>query len=293
MTSFKRILCLSFIIVQSINGFSQKTFKSFLPNGSLFIVDTSKVKSIKDYYTATGNKFLGVDELTDKDKTEVMYTPLTYKPVLFFAVDSLTAINAKKFVNAKKYQNSSSFNYDFKRMVDLEYNKTEVINMLGEPIDDIEKDGVYNVISYPGFSLQFIKSTDPGSTFLDSFTKYNFTGAKVSGIGIAGFEINLSDLNNDYVTGFKGVFYNFSKKKIKYLYITIAAINGVGDLVNKKVATGIGPILPGDSGSFDYNGLFFSKIIAKVKITAVKVQYFDGSVKLITGPALRNSFIEH
>ena len=293
MISIKKACTTGALLFLTHFAFSQKAPSAFLPNGSRYLVDTTKVKSIKDYYLSTGNKFLGVDILNDKAKTSVMYKPLVYEPVLLFADDSLSAVNAIKFMNRNKYLNSWDFNSDFKRLVDLLYTKDEIIKLLGPPSSERDKDEVYTILSYPGFSLQFIKSVYPESTFLDLFTKYRFTGAMASGLGISSFGINLSDLDNDYVTGFKGSFLNLSKKKIKYLYISLSAVNAVGDLVKKKTVTAIGPILPGDAGSYSYDNMFFSNIIEVVKITAIKIQYFDGTVKMITGPVLKNSFVEH
>jgi hypothetical protein len=293
MISINNALTACVLLFSTTSALSQKAPAVFLPNGTAYIVDTSKVKTIKDYYESTGNRFLGSQELKDKNKTFIMYRPLVYEPALMFSKDSLSALKAVKFMSKAKYIDSWEFESDFKRLVDLKYTKDEIIKLLGPPSDERVKDDVYTILSYPGFSLQFIKSVYPESTFLDLFTKYKFSGARVSGLGISSFEINLSDLDNNYTTGFKGTFSNFSKKKIKYLYISITAVNAVGDLVKKKTVTAIGPILPGDAGEFSYDNIFYSSIIESVKIASIKVQYFDGSLKVITGSVLNNSFLEH
>lgn len=264
----------------------------YLPDGTLFKVDTTKVRNLKQYSEATGNKYLGTDDVPDKDKTIFFYKPLSYEPVLVIAKDSVTVRNAMKLVNKAKYQKSYRFRSDFERLVDSGFVRSDIIKLLGEPDDEYDKEEVYTVLSYKGFSIQCIKSTYPEYTTIDKLTIYDIAGAKKSGIGIAEFGINLSEYDDDVVTGFRASFYNFSAKKIKYIYITVRADNAVGDIVSTRTVRAIGPIPNGEMGSYNYDSTFYSKIIETVRITSLKVQYFDGTTKLVTGPLLRGSFVE-
>ncbi|WP_379090651.1 hypothetical protein [Pedobacter sp. UC225_65] len=264
----------------------------FNPDGSRSLADTGKVKTLAQYTEFTGEKHLCSDVLADKNRTLVLYRPLSYQPVLIFAKDSLAAVVALKSMNKTKYQNSYAFQSDFEEISELGYTRSDIIALLGEPFSEIEDEQVYTILSYPGFSIQCIKSSRPEYCTVDKLIRYDFTGAKKSGIGIADFHINLSDGDGDYVTGFRGSFLNMSTKKIKYLYITVRAENAVDDPVATKTAKAIGPILPNETGSYSYDNFFFSKMIESVRITTIKIQYFDGSIKIVTGPLLKGSFVE-
>lgn len=88
---------------------------------------------------------------------------------------------------------------------------------------------------------------------------------------------------------------NLSKKKIKYVWFTLAAYNPVDDRLTsmgKSSVTirGIGPIEGQSVGEWSWDHVFWSEVIATMKITQVKVQYFDGTVKVLPGnsPAIFN-----
>ncbi len=81
------------------------------------------------------------------------------------------------------------------------------------------------------------------------------------------------------------------KQKVKYLWFTFRAFNPVGDIVKDgltgkadKTVQGIGPIEYGDQGSYTFESVFYSKVIESMKVTQIKIQFFDGSVKTITNP---------
>lgn len=284
-------MALCFIAIVSHANAQNKVYP-FNPDGSPYSVDTSKVKSLKNYIDFSGYKFLESDFLDDKNKTMILYVPLSYKPVVVFAKDSLDVLRALQSYSKTKYVNGNNIEFDFDSLVDLKFTRTDVIELLGEPTDESDSREVYTILTYPGFTIRCIKSIYPENCTIDKLIRYDFSGAKKSGIGIADFHINLSDLDEDYVTGFRGSFMNMSKKKIKYLYITVRAVNAVGDLVTSKTATAIGPILSNEVGSYSFESLFFTKIVESIRITSLKIKYFDGTVKIINGPLLKASFLE-
>ena len=81
------------------------------------------------------------------------------------------------------------------------------------------------------------------------------------------------------------------RQKIKYLWFTFRAYNPVDDIIrdgvtgkSDKTVQGIGPIEYSDKGSYHFENVFYSKVIDKIKITQIKVQFFDGTYKVISNP---------
>lgn len=84
--------------------------------------------------------------------------------------------------------------------------------------------------------------------------------------------------------------YNPTSKTIKYVWFTFAGYNAVGDRVidSRRGATivrkGIGPLKPGEEGSYVYEYVWFSDLVETAKIISAKVQYMDGTIKQINSP---------
>ncbi len=76
------------------------------------------------------------------------------------------------------------------------------------------------------------------------------------------------------------------KKKMKYVWFTFHAYNAVDDMISGgiKTAKGIGPVEYGDYGSWSFDNVFFSKVIDHIRINQIKIQFFDGSYKVISKP---------
>jgi hypothetical protein len=81
------------------------------------------------------------------------------------------------------------------------------------------------------------------------------------------------------------------KQKIKYLWFTFTATNPVGDPVKDGITgkaeitvRGIGPIEYSAKGSYTFEDVFYSKVIETIKIKQIKIQFFDGSFKVISNP---------
>lgn len=84
---------------------------------------------------------------------------------------------------------------------------------------------------------------------------------------------------------------NTSKKKIKYVYITVSIKNPVGDFISKKTLTLVGPIDYKEQGKYEFDNVFYSNIVDKSIINSVKIQYFDGTVKLFSGSLLTTAIV--
>ncbi len=81
------------------------------------------------------------------------------------------------------------------------------------------------------------------------------------------------------------------KQKIKYVWVTVQAYNAVDDIVRDgfsgaavKTVKGIGPIEYADKGSWDFEDVIYSKVIETMKITQIKIQFFDGTMKTFLKP---------
>ena len=81
------------------------------------------------------------------------------------------------------------------------------------------------------------------------------------------------------------------KKKIKYIWFSFKAFNPVDDPVRDgfngaviKTVKGVGPIEYSKTGTYEFENVFYSKVIDSMKITSIKIQFFDGTSKTIPFP---------
>ena len=91
-------------------------------------------------------------------------------------------------------------------------------------------------------------------------------------------------------TGMEMTFYNPTKKIIKYVHATVVGYNAVNDPVIESGKTShtlkcIGPIDPGDSGTYNFEYVWFTDVVETAKLTLIKVQYMDGTEKIISKPS--------
>lgn len=84
--------------------------------------------------------------------------------------------------------------------------------------------------------------------------------------------------------------YNPTQKVIKYLWFTFIGFNPVGDKVVDMrrglniTMKGVGPIKPGESGTYEYSYVWFTDIVETARIASIKVQFMDGTFKTVTNP---------
>lgn len=86
-------------------------------------------------------------------------------------------------------------------------------------------------------------------------------------------------------------YYNPTKKTIKYIWLTVKGYNPVKDVVVdpiKKTSSitlkSVGPIEPYKTGEYNFEFAWFTDLVDSVKITNIKIQYMDGSVKMVDKP---------
>lgn len=88
-------------------------------------------------------------------------------------------------------------------------------------------------------------------------------------------------------TGASFKIFNPSKKTIKYIWFTVAGENAVEDLVKLPggnyytTLKGIGPIESYGFGSWEFEHVWFTDIIEYLRISHIKIQYMDGSVRTV------------
>ena len=80
---------------------------------------------------------------------------------------------------------------------------------------------------------------------------------------------------------------NPTNKIVKYLCFNISAYDAVDGLLfnsGKSIVSlkGIGPIGSNEISSYAFDKVFYSPVIHKMKIRSIKIQYMDGSIKIIT-----------
>ena len=113
---------------------------------------------------------------------------------------------------------------------------------------------------------------------LNSFEKY--------GISIVNWGIYDQSEYTDG-TGFRIKFYNPTNKTIKYITINLIGYNSVNDPVSSRgkytlSPKCVGPIEPEETGSYEFDYLWFTDLVDNAKIKSIVVQYMNGTTKTIS-----------
>ncbi len=115
-------------------------------------------------------------------------------------------------------------------------------------------------------------------------TSINQTTSK--GLTLLSFQV-FDESEHTQGTGVKFHVYNPTKKIIKYIWFNFIGYNPVGDPVsslykgNIITTRGVGPIHPEKNGLYEFNYVWHTDIVEKIKITSIKIQYMDNSIKII------------
>lgn len=106
--------------------------------------------------------------------------------------------------------------------------------------------------------------------------------------GLAILKWNIYD-ESEYTDGtsVEFSFYNPTAKVIKYIWVNLVGYNPVKDKVidrgtSLKTVKCVGPIEPDAGGKYSFEYVWFTDIVDNAKITSIKVQYIDGTIKTIT-----------
>lgn len=110
--------------------------------------------------------------------------------------------------------------------------------------------------------------------------------AKKAGLGINYYTIRQNENN---IVDFDISLINYSKKTIKYAYVTIYGYNGVKDLVAKKTITLTGPSKFEAVMHHGEEQIFYSSVLCRVDAIfklSIQIKYMDGSSKLYSGKTI-------
>ncbi|WP_172664807.1 hypothetical protein [Pedobacter steynii] len=174
------------------------------------------------------------------------------------------------------YIYSYSFYAELKRHLDSgQLTKAFLTETFGKVSREIEEeDGIKNLIfrknnakiSFDGDSAVKVDVINYRAYDLHktAILEYKVTGEDYS----IGFDITISNLSD-------------SEKTIKYVYITVTARNPVSDKIGTKTVRAIGPIKSGDYGDYSFENTFYSSTAKYLSLDAIKIQYMDGSIKLL------------
>lgn len=125
---------------------------------------------------------------------------------------------------------------------------------------------------------------------LDKVLSAAMKSAREMNIVLAGWTWNYSNEYSSFIDiNFKVI--NPYRSKIKYIWFTVSGTNPVGDPVRDGrsgkfdvTVKGVGPIEYGKIGEYEFEDVFYSKIVDSMKVKQIKIQFFDGSIKLISKP---------
>lgn len=90
-------------------------------------------------------------------------------------------------------------------------------------------------------------------------------------------------------TSFEFEIQNLSNKTIKYITFSLVGYNSVKDKVTDRGSSlkslkGVGPIEKNISGSYSFKYVWFTDLVETFKVMSVKLEYMDGSIKIIENP---------
>ena len=107
---------------------------------------------------------------------------------------------------------------------------------------------------------------------------------------------NFKYSTSNKITDFSINVYNASKTKktIKYICLTIKAINPVDDIIGKpKVFRCVGPIEFNNASNYAFDTAFISNIVDRLEIINVKIEYMDKTTKVFNGSNIRKIDLDH
>lgn len=113
---------------------------------------------------------------------------------------------------------------------------------------------------------------------------------KTSAQGIALLNHSVFDVSEiTQGTGFKVTLLNTAQKTIKYITFSVVGLNAVEDPVRDRLSggttmslRGVGPIEPFSTATYSKDYMWMTDIVEYHRLTAITVQYMDGSTKRLT-----------
>lgn len=147
--------------------------------------------------------------------------------------------------------------------------------------------GTILLSSIIGFSQEYIQELNSQNKKDSVLTKFLKNG-RIKGLTLL---VSVIYDESEYTEGTsaKFVVYNPTQKTIKYLWFTVVGFNPVGDKVIDRVKgvsnitlKGVGPIEKDESGTYEFDYVWFTDMVETFKIISIKVQYMDNTIKTIS-----------
>lgn len=272
----RKLFLLLFMMVITGNSFAQ--FSAYYPDGKKVTIKFQTIQELLDT--------LGVSETESYNHKlgDVYFKRLSNKPVFVFFFDKAYPLKIKEIISSYKYAeylNSYSYYWDLKDMIKKgTLTKSYLQDLFKEPdIKGQEDDGAEYWI-YKSYNAKITFEGDHAK----SADVINYKAFQKNELSIPAFEVT----GSDYSIGCNISFTNFSKKIIKYVFITITATNPVDDLVGTKIIKAVGPIKPSETASYEFDDVIYSQTAEYLTINNIKLQYMDGSIKFIPKNEVQN-----
>ena len=272
----RKLLLFFFFTTLTYNSFAQ--FSAYYPDGKKVTIKFKTIKQLLDT--------LGISETQSYHHKlgEVYFKRLSNKSIFVLFLDKDYPLKIKEIIisyNYSKYLNSYSYYWDLKDMIKKgTLTKSYLQDVFKEPdTKGQEEDGTAYWI-YKNYNTKITFDGDNPKTA----DVINYKAFQRNELAIATFEVT----GVDYTIGFDISLTNFGKKIIKYSFITITATNPVDDKVGTKTVKAVGPIKPSETGSYEFVDAIYSRTAKYLTIDNIKLQYMDGSIKIISKNEVQN-----
>jgi hypothetical protein len=259
----RKKLILIFILA-SLYGYSQKETNQVLKDSTfavgVVLEDTFVGTSIETYCTSSYEKeiFRGSKIIiSDAQECKQSYSDETKK---FYEI---IYNNKTYFIEKEKVITEESY---FSQLIQMNYEVKEKFKEYSKKVATIiYNDDLKNTINFiDKCALKGLVVTD--WSFLDESEYTEGTSVKITVL-------------------------NPTKKTVKYLWFTFVGYNAVDDIIvdrlkgtSKITVKGIGPIKPNESVNYEYEYVWHTDLVETAKISQIKVQYMDGTIKTILNP---------
>ena len=271
---------LFFLTFSSLNSFSQ----AYYPDGKKITIKYGSIKSLLDT--------LGINESTSYDYKQwcsVYFMRLTNKPIFVFFWKNPTPLKIKEIIstyNYNKYLYSYSYYWDLKDMIKKgSLTKQYLLEIFQEPDAKGTSDEESEYWIFKKYNSKILFENDTAK----SADVINYNAFKKNELTISSFEVT----GSDYSIGFNISLLNLSSKVIKYVSITVTATNSVNDKVGTQTVKGVGPIKFNEPSNFEFKDIINSGVAKYLTIENIKIEYMDGTIKLIPKSEVHNIKIQN
>ncbi len=273
----KKFIFLLFFTVNSFNLlFAQ--FSAYYPDGKKVKIKFQTIKQLLDSLeiseTERYHHILG----------EVYFKRLSDKPIFVLFPDKEYPLKIRGIIssyNYSKYLYSYSYYWDLNDMIKKGTLTKEYLQDVFKDPDTIghDDDGSEYWI-YRNYNTKIIFEGDNAK----SADVINYKALLRNELAVGSFDIT----GTDYAIGLDISLTNYSKKTIKYAFITVTATNPVHDKIGTKTVKAVGPIKPSETASYEFNDIIYSRTAKYLTIDNIKLQYMNGAIKIIPKNEVKN-----